>query len=170
MLMQFGQIYFLQTIGNSWHHTGIQDLPLQFSGNLCAISELNASLQFTQRELDEVKLSVKMTNDGNTATEKLLAKLTDDIKRPFKDRDAIIRAARRTVKPKGYFFNDDFSQRVISRRKELLPDMRDASEREKIAYLSFDRLVVKDRQAHQTTHNLHSHFDRTIFVLHDLTY
>ena len=40
----------------------------------------------------------------------------------FKDRDTIIRAAR-TVKPKGYFFNEDFSQRVITRRKELLPDM-----------------------------------------------
>ena len=29
----------------------------------------------------------------------------------FKDRDTIIRAAR-TVKPKGFFFNEDFSQRV----------------------------------------------------------
>ena len=46
----------------------------------------------------------------------------------FKDRDTIIRSAR-TVKPKGFFFNEDFSQRVISRRKELLPDMRRGSSR-----------------------------------------
>ena len=69
----------------------------------------------------------------------------------FKDRDTIIRAAR-MVKPKGFFFNEDFSQRVISRRKELLPDMRQARERGKIAYLSFDKLVVKDRQPHLTQH------------------
>ncbi len=61
-------------------------------------------------------------------------------------RDTIIRAAR-TVKPKGFFFNEDFSQRVISRQKELLPDMREARERGKIAYLSFDNLVVKDRKS-----------------------
>ena len=190
------------------------------------ISELKASLQFTQKELHELKLSVKVNIDDNTSTDKLLAKLTDDMKRvddaadymenqsrrnnlrvdgvkekpgetwqeteaalrqvvqrelklpadqvsalqierahrtgaptttqrertivvkfgSFKDRDTIIRAAR-TVKPKGYFFNEDFSQRVITRRKELLPDMREARERGKIAYLSFDKLVVKDRQA-----------------------
>ena len=45
------------------------------------ISELKASLQFTQKELQEVKQSVKVNNDGNIAGDKLLAKLTDDIKR-----------------------------------------------------------------------------------------
>ena len=60
--------------------------------------------------------------------------------------DAIIRAAR-TVKPRGVFVNEDYSQRVVSRRKELLPKMREARENGKIAYLSFDRLVVKDKVA-----------------------
>ena len=64
----------------------------------------------------------------------------------FKDRDAIIRAAR-TVKPRGVFVNEDYSQRVVSRRKELLPKMREARENGKIAYLSFDKLVVKDKVA-----------------------
>ena len=64
----------------------------------------------------------------------------------FKERDAIIQAAR-AVKPRGLYVNEDYSQRVITRRKELLPAMREASERGKIAYLSFDKLVVKDRQA-----------------------
>ena len=44
------------------------------------ISELKASLQLTQKELHEVKLSVKVNNDGNTAADKLLAKLTEDMK------------------------------------------------------------------------------------------
>ena len=37
------------------------------------ISELKASLQFTQKELQEVKQSVKVNNDGNTAADNLLA-------------------------------------------------------------------------------------------------
>ena len=36
--------------------------------------------------------------------------------------------------------------RVVSRRKELIPEMKEARDRGKIAYLSYDRLVVKDRQ------------------------
>ena len=43
--------------------------------------------------------------------------------------------------------NDDYSQRVITRRKELIPQMREARERGKVAYLSFDKLVVKDKLA-----------------------
>ena len=64
----------------------------------------------------------------------------------FKDRDVVLRAAR-TIRPRGVFVNEDHSQRVMARRKELLPAMKEATEKGKIAYLSFDRLVVKDRQA-----------------------
>ena len=49
------------------------------------------------------------------------------------------------MKPRGVYVNDDYSQRVITRRKELLPQMREARERGKVAYLSFDKLVVKDK-------------------------
>ena len=35
---------------------------------------------------------------------------------------------------------------VVSRRKELIPEMKEARDRGKIAYLSYDRLVIKDRQ------------------------
>ena len=45
------------------------------------ISELKASLQFSQKELHEPKLNVKVNIDDNTSTDKLLAKLTDDMKR-----------------------------------------------------------------------------------------
>ena len=62
----------------------------------------------------------------------------------FKERDAIIRAAR-TVKPRGVYVSEDYSQRVITRRKELLPQVKEARERGKVAYMSFDKLVVKDK-------------------------
>ena len=63
----------------------------------------------------------------------------------FKDRDSVLQAARAN-RPHGVFVNEDFSMRVVSRRKELIPEMKEARDRGKIAYLSYDRLVVKDRQ------------------------
>ena len=187
------------------------------------ITELKASLQYTQKEVSELKQNVTTDNDQRVAADRLLQKLDADVKRvddtadylenqsrrnnlrvdgvkekpgetwedteaalrqvvqkelklpaeqvdalkierahrtgattaqrdrtivvkfsSFKERDAIIRAAR-TVKPRGVYVNEDYSQRVITRRKELLPQMKEARERGKVAYLSFDKLVVKDK-------------------------
>ena len=63
----------------------------------------------------------------------------------FKERDSVLQAARAN-RPSGVFVNEDFSMRVVSRRKELIPEMKEARDRGKIAYLSYDRLVIKDRQ------------------------
>ena len=41
--------------------------------------------------------------------------------------------------------NVDYSQRVMARRKELLPKIMKAREDGKIAYLTFDKLVVGER-------------------------
>ena len=66
----------------------------------------------------------------------------------FKARDAVLQAAR-AAKPRGVYVNEDFSMRVVNRRKELIPEMRAARDIGKIAYLSFDKLVVKDRLERQ---------------------
>ena len=66
----------------------------------------------------------------------------------FKARDTILQAAR-AAKPRGVYVNEDFSMRVVNRRKELIPEMRAARDIGKIAYLSFDKLVVKDRLERQ---------------------
>ena len=42
--------------------------------------------------------------------------------------------------------NEDCSRRVMARRKELLPKMMKAQEEGKIAYLTFDKLVVRERR------------------------
>ena len=189
------------------------------------ITELKASLQYTQKEVSEMKQNVTTNHDKRVAADRLLNKLDADVKRvddtadyvenqsrrnnlrvdgvkekpgetwedteaallqivqrelkmpaeqvdalqierahptgattaqrdrtivvkfsSFKERDAIIRAAR-TVNPRGVYVNEDYSQRVITRRKELLTQMREARERGKVAYLSFDKLVVKDKLA-----------------------
>ena len=62
----------------------------------------------------------------------------------YKDRDTVLRAARKE-KPPGVFVNEDLSQRVMARRRELMPRLREARQQGKYAYLSYDRLVVRDR-------------------------
>ena len=62
----------------------------------------------------------------------------------YKDQDCILQAARKE-KPRGIFVNEDLSHRVMDRRKQLMPKLREARSNGKIAYLVYDRLVVKDR-------------------------
>ena len=62
----------------------------------------------------------------------------------FKARDAVLQAAR-AAKPRGVYVNEDFSMRVVNRRRELLPEMRAAGEHGKSMYLSLDKLIIKDR-------------------------
>ena len=62
----------------------------------------------------------------------------------YKDRDCILQAARKE-KPRGIFVNEDLSHRVMERRKQLMPKLREARSNGKIAYLVYDRLVVTDR-------------------------
>ena len=53
--------------------------------------------------------------------------------------------AARKEKPRGVYINEDLSQRVMARRRELMPRLREAREQGKIAYLTYDKLVVRDR-------------------------
>ena len=63
----------------------------------------------------------------------------------YKDRDTVMRAARKE-KPWGVYVNEDLSQRVMARMRELMQRLREAREQGKIAYLSYDKLVViRDR-------------------------
>ena len=62
----------------------------------------------------------------------------------YKDRDCILQAARKE-KPRGIFVNEDLSHRVMDRRKQLMPKLKEARSNGKIAYMVYDRLVVKDR-------------------------
>jgi len=62
----------------------------------------------------------------------------------FKDRENILRKVRE-VKPRGLFINEDFSQAVQDRRRQLVTKMKEHRAQGKIAYLSFDKLIVKDK-------------------------
>ena len=62
----------------------------------------------------------------------------------YKDRDCILQTARKE-KTRGIFVNEDLSHRVMERRKQLMPKLREARSNGKIAYLVYARLIVKDR-------------------------
>ena len=62
----------------------------------------------------------------------------------FKDRERILRAAK-DKRIDNIYVNEDYSQKVIAKRKELLPKMMEARRAGKIAYLSFDKLVIRER-------------------------
>ena len=59
----------------------------------------------------------------------------------YKDRDSILQAARKE-KPRSIFVNEDLSHRVMQRRTQLMPKLREARSNGKIVY---DCLIVKDR-------------------------
>ncbi len=61
----------------------------------------------------------------------------------FKDREAILKAARLEKAP-GLYVNEDFSARVVEKRRQLLPEMYSARDDGKIAYLSYDKLIIRD--------------------------
>ena len=87
------------------------------------------------------------TTSGSSAHTERAATTNRVNRRPFesyKDRDTVLRAARKE-KPPGVFVNEDLSQRVMARRRELMPRLREARQQGKFAYLSYDRLVVRDR-------------------------
>ena len=56
---------------------------------------------------------------------------------------ALILMQTREDKSRGLSVNEDFSQRLLDKRKKFEPAMKKAREAGKIAYLSYDRLVVK---------------------------
>ena len=61
----------------------------------------------------------------------------------YKEKELVLQAARENL-PKGLYFNEDYSQRVVDKRKELLQKLREARQQGKVAYLSFDKLVIKN--------------------------
>jgi hypothetical protein len=82
---------------------------------------------------------------SKTATARsIVAKLNS-----FKDREAILKRARER-RPQGLFFNEDFSKKVIETRKRLQPELQRHREAGRVAYLSFNRLIVRDKPQQQT--------------------
>ena len=94
------------------------------------------SLNLSEREANDIRIerAYRTGGDNHSGKPKTVVVKFES----YKDRDTFIRVARKE-KPRGVYVNEyDLSQRVMARRRE-------ARERAKITYLSYDKLVVRDR-------------------------
>ena len=70
----------------------------------------------------------------------------------------VIKEAR-TKKPKEICFREDFSNKVLARREELVPEMLQARQEGHTAYLVMDRLIIRKKKppdgTESTAHNDH---------------
>ena len=62
----------------------------------------------------------------------------------YRDRELVLAAAKKK-QSRGIHVMEDFSQRIMARSKHFLPNLMKAREEGKIAYLSFDKLMIRDR-------------------------
>ncbi|KAK0141371.1 Ig kappa chain V-VI region NQ2-6.1 [Merluccius polli] len=68
----------------------------------------------------------------------------------FKDKEEIIKRAK-CLKGTKFFINEDFSERVRSKRKELLPRLKNERMKGNIAYRKYDQLIVHAPSSKPTT-------------------
>ncbi|KAL7388285.1 hypothetical protein ABVT39_010756 [Epinephelus coioides] len=62
----------------------------------------------------------------------------------YKDREAILQRAK-SLRGTKIFINEDFTDAVRQKRKDLMPELRAAREKGDIAYLRYDKLIVHAR-------------------------
>ncbi|KAI8483400.1 hypothetical protein Bbelb_388630 [Branchiostoma belcheri] len=63
----------------------------------------------------------------------------------YKDKQNILRQAK-MLKGTQIFINEDFSDKIRQKRKDLQPALRAARERGQVAYIRFDKLIISDRR------------------------
>ena len=51
-------------------------------------------------------------------------------------------------KPAGMYANEDFSPRVLQKRKDSLPEMYEKRREGKIAFISYDRLIIREKRTY----------------------
>lgn len=59
----------------------------------------------------------------------------------YKNKEKILKQAKK-LKGTKFFINEDFSERVRQRRKELLPQLREARKQGNFAFLKYDQLIL----------------------------
>ena len=78
-------------------------------------------------------------NQRETMPRPIVAKIQS-----WKTKERIIREAR-IKRPKGVQFLNDFSKRTLERRASHIPEMLEAREQGKVAYMIMDRLIIRDK-------------------------
>ena len=108
--------------------------------------QMTKTFSIPQIEVDQIKIErahrtgASKAKDGKNKPRTIMVKFTS-----FKDRELLLQKACQ-VKPRGIFVNEDYSSKTLMKRKELIPKMMALRAEGKYAYISFDKLVVKDHR------------------------
>ena len=134
-----------QTRRNNLRIDGVIESPAEtWADTKAAVRKTLAtsSLKLSERHANDIRIERAHRTGGDNHSDRpktIVVKFES-----YKDRDTVMRAARKE-KPRGVFVNEDLSHRVMARRRELMPRLRESRQQGNIAYLSYDRLVVRDR-------------------------
>ena len=113
---------------------------------------LKEKLKFTSEQVNQIGIErahriKNLTQRQNNSPRTVVVKFSS-----YKDRESVFKAAK-VNRPNGIYFNEDFSSKVVDRRKQLYPEMMAARREGKIAYLSFNRLVIKNGPRRPSVNN-----------------
>ena len=70
----------------------------------------------------------------------------------YKDREAVFKAKKK-LHGTNMFVNEDYSDRVIKKRTELMPKLKEARRKNQRAFLRFDKLVIYDNPVNSGSTN-----------------
>lgn len=116
------------------------------------LKSLSDALDLSETEISEFK--VERAYRVNSTVERRLRRDDGANQRPpcrpvfvkfasSKKRDFVLKEFK-SRKPAGIYANEDFSPRVLQKRKDLLPEMYQKRREGKIAFLSYDRLIIRE--------------------------
>ena len=71
----------------------------------------------------------------------------------YKDRETIFKAKKK-LHGTNMFVNEDYSDRVIKKRTELMPKLKEARRKNQRAFLRFDKLVIYDNSVNSGSTNV----------------
>ena len=70
----------------------------------------------------------------------------------YKDREAVFKTKKK-LHGANMFVNKDYSDRVIKKRTELMPKLKEARRKNQRAFLRFDKLVICDNPVNSSSTN-----------------
>lgn len=99
---------------------------------------LKDNLDLNQDEI-EIERAHRVGPKREGKTRSIVAKFLN-----YKDREKVFKS-KRQLKGSGIFIREDLSERVLNKRKALLPKLNEARQMGKTAFFRFDKLIIRDR-------------------------
>ena len=114
--------------------------------------DANESWQDSERKVQEILEETMELDDFTIERAHRVGKKKQQRQRPivvkflnYKDREDVLRNGKK-LKGTTVYVREDLSTKVMNTRREQLPALKEARASGKIAYFSYDKLIIKERQ------------------------